>query len=44
MIVNRYTVTVKQGRMQELVELIKEMHKQGGYSGRLYQSHFGTRD
>ena len=44
MIVNRYTITVKQGRMGEAVELIKEMRKQGGYHGRLYQSHLGTRD
>jgi uncharacterized protein YpbB len=44
MIVNRYKVTVKQGRMQELVELLKKMREQGGYSGRLYQSHLGTRD
>ena len=44
MIVNRLRVTVKQGRMEELVELIKEWRKQGGYNVRLYQSHLGTRD
>jgi hypothetical protein len=30
--------------MQELVELVKEMRKQAGFKGRLYQSHLGTRD
>jgi len=44
MIVNRLRVTVKQGRMQELVELLKEMRKQAGLNVRLYQSHLGTRD
>ena len=44
MIVNRLTVSVKQGRMQELVELLKERRKQEGYNVRLYQSHLGTRD
>ena len=44
MIVNRYKVTIKQGHMQEVVELVKEMRKQGGYDCRLYQSHLGTRD
>jgi hypothetical protein len=44
MIVNRYTITVKQGRMGEAVELLKEMRKQGGFNVRLYQSHLGIRD
>ena len=44
MIVNRVSVTVKQGRMEELVELLKEGRKQGGYNARLYQSHLGNRD
>ena len=44
MIVNRLTVTVKQGRMEEFAELLKERRKQGGYNVRLYQSHLGTRD
>ena len=45
MIVNRLTITVKQGRMQEFVELLKERRKQGEYNNvRLYQSHLGTRD
>ena len=44
MIVNRLRVTVKQGRMQELVELLKEIRKQAGLNVRLYQSHLGTRD
>ena len=44
MIVNRTTVTVKQGRMQELVELLNEGRKQIGYKVRLYQSDLGTRN
>jgi hypothetical protein len=44
MIVNRLKVTVKQGRMEELVELLKDARQQGGYNVRLYQSYLGTRD
>ena len=44
MIVNRMTVTAKQGRMEELIELLKEGRKQGGYDFRLYQSSLGTYD
>ncbi|MFN2302656.1 MAG: hypothetical protein ACK2TV_02900 [Anaerolineales bacterium] len=44
MIVNRLTVNVKQGRMDELVELLKDARKQGGYHVRFYQSYLGIRD
>ena len=44
MIVNRLTVTVKQGRMQEVVELLNEGRKQVGFKVRLYQSDLGNRN
>ena len=44
MIVNRMTVTVKQGHMDELIEHLKEGRKRGGYDFRLYRSSLGTYD
>ena len=44
MIVQRMTVNVKKGCMQELLEFLKEIRKKRGYNYRLYQSNLGTFD
>ena len=44
MIVQRMNINVKNGRMPELLEFLKEDRKRGGYNYRLYQSNLGTFD
>lgn len=42
MIVQRMTINVRQGRMQDVLTFLKEDRKRGGYKYRLYESNFGT--
>ena len=44
MIVQRMTVRVKKGHMQDALNLLKEYRKQEGYEYRLYESDLGTFD